>query len=114
MKRQIFLCGLGAFILTFAFLSWRDGLWRYDAAPVTRAAPQPHTSSQGAVASTLFDAPPKAIAPAAAAAPAATAIAPPEPVQSDPQSEPYPTPAVDNGAMLARRDRGAERDSRSR
>jgi hypothetical protein len=93
---RILLCGLGTFILTLAFSFWHD--WRHDAAPVTRAAPQPHKDSlvpAGAVASNPLGPPP--------------AIAPPEAVQSDP----YSTPDVDDGTTLARRDRGAERGSRS-
>lgn len=125
MESRILLCGVGAgvFILTLAFLSWReglwhDGLWRYGAAPAARAAPQPHGSlpSKGAVASNpLVPASeavtaPTAAAATAAAAPAAAAVVPPELAQSEPHS----TPDVDNEALPARRDRGAERGSRSR
>jgi hypothetical protein len=114
MDRRILLCGLmaGTFILTFAFSSWRDGLWRHDAAPATRVAPQPHMISlvsKGAPASdplgTTMTTPTVAVAPA---------VTPPEPVQNKPQSEPYPTPDADNEATLARGDRGAEHGARSR
>jgi hypothetical protein len=108
VEQRILLCGLmvGAFILTLTLSSWHDGLWRSDAAPVTRAAPNPHEDGlvpRGAVA-----------APAAAAMNPPRAIAPPEPAQSEPQSEPSSAPDVDDGERLARRDRGAERGSRSR
>jgi hypothetical protein len=98
----------GAFTLTLVF-SYRH----YDAAPVTRAAPQPDQGSPVPKdkASNPFG--PSSKAPTtstAAAAPPAPAIAPAEPVQS----EPYSTRPVDDGAALVRGDRGAERGSRSR
>jgi hypothetical protein len=102
VDRRILLCGLlvGAFVLTLALYLRRDGLRRPAAAPSTRAAAQPHE----AMATPTGEA-----APAAAMNPP-PAVAPPEPVQSDP----YSTPDVEDGARLARRDRGAERGSRSR
>lgn len=109
MERRILLCSLVASVLTLAFVFWYDGL-RYDAVPATRAAPQPNKGSlvpTSAAASNPF-------APTGAAAPPATAIAPPEPVQSEPQTEPYSTPDVDEGARLARGNRGAARGPRSR
>jgi hypothetical protein len=119
VESRILLCGVmvGAFVLTLAFLFWQDGLWRYGAAPAARAAPHPHNSlvSKGAVASNPLVPSSEAVTtPSAAAALAAAAIAPPEPAQSEPQSEPYSSPDADNGAMPAPRDRGAERGSRSR
>jgi hypothetical protein len=110
VARRLLLCGLAAFALTLALSFWHD--WRYDAAPAARIAPQP---VKGGLASTgaLPSNPSSSEAmttPAAAAAPAATAmtpvIAPAEPVRSDP-------PDVDDRATLVRRDRGAERGSRS-
>src|SRR5580658_9172504 len=42
VKSRILLWALtaGVFILTLAFSSWHEGLWRSDAARATRAAPQ--------------------------------------------------------------------------
>ena len=113
VRSRILLWGLtaGVFILTLAFSSWHEGLWRSDAARAIRAAPQHHKDSlvpTGAVAEVMTT-PTAAPAPADAAAAAPNpppAIAPPEPVQSE------PNPDVD-GATLARRDRGAEQGSRS-
>jgi hypothetical protein len=108
--RRILLYGLtaGAFALTLAFSSWHDAVWRSEAAPVPRAAPQPHQDSlvpTGGVASLPVAPTPEALAtPTDAAAPA---------MQREPQSEPYSTPDVDNGEMRARRDRAAEHGSRS-
>jgi hypothetical protein len=47
VKSRILLWGLTAavFILTLAFSSWHEGLWRSDAARATRAAPQHHNDS---------------------------------------------------------------------
>jgi hypothetical protein len=109
VKSRILLWALtaGVFILTLAFSSWHEGLWRSDAARATRAAPQRPEDSfvpTGAVAEVMTT-PTAAAAPAAAPSPP-PAIAPPEPVQSE------PNPDVD-GATLARRDRGAEHGSRS-
>jgi len=110
VTRRLLLCGIAAFILTLAFSFWHDE--RYDAAPATRVAPRP---VKGSLASTgavpLNPASSEAMTtPTAAVAPAATAmsqvIAPSGPVQSDP-------PDVNDGATLVRRDRGAERGSRS-
>jgi len=102
VERRILLCGLvvGAFVLTFAFSSRHDDLWRSDAAPSTRAAAEVHEAL----------APPTGEAAPAAAMKPPRAIAPTEPVQSEPSS----TPDVDNGERLARRDRAAERGARSR
>jgi hypothetical protein len=109
VKSRILLGGLtaGVFTLMLAFSSWHEGLWRSDAAPTTRAAPQHHKDSfvpTGAVAEAMTT-PTAAAVPAGAPSPP-PAIAPPEPVQSEPD------PDVD-GATLARRDRGAEHGSRS-
>ena len=112
MGRPILLCGLivAAFILTLAFSSWHDGLWRSDAAPVTRAVPQLHEDRlvpTVAVGSRPFGPSAAAMAtPTAAAAPAAAAMEPA-------QSEPYSTPDVDNGDTRARSDRSAERGART-
>jgi|HubBroStandDraft_1064217.scaffolds.fasta_scaffold00036_86 hypothetical protein len=113
VKSRILLCGLvvGTFILTLAFSSWHDGLWRSGAAPVTRAAPP-----TGAVASPPFGPTSEAMTtPTAAATPATAAMNPPPAITTPEsvQSEPYSTPDVDNAAMPARRDRGAEHGSRS-
>jgi hypothetical protein len=100
----------GAFILTLAFSSWHEGLWRSDAAPVTRAAPQPHEDRLAptvAVGSRPSGPSAPAMAtPTAAAAPAAAAM---EPAQSEPDS----TSDVDHGEMRARSDRSAERGART-
>src|ERR1700722_16127812 len=107
VDRRIILCGVGvgAFVLTLAFYSWQDGLWRSDAAPTASIAAQPRQATAMPTAEA---------APAAAAMNPPPAIAPQEPVQS----APYSTLDVDNGEredreMLARRDRGTERGSRS-
>jgi hypothetical protein len=108
VERRILLCGLAVgafFVLTFAFSSWHEGLWRSDAAPSTRAVAQPRE----AMARTTDEA-----APAAAAMNPSPAIAPPEPVQS----EPYSTPDVDNGetengTMRHPSDRAAEHGART-
>jgi hypothetical protein len=104
---RILLCSVavGAFILTLTFSSGHDGLWRHDAAPVARVAPELRSSlasKKGAAASNPFGASSQAATlPTAAAAPAAAiaaAIASAEPVQSEPHS----APDVDDGAMPAR------------
>jgi hypothetical protein len=119
VARRILLCGLmvGAFVLTLAFSSRQAGLWPSDEAPVTPAAPQlkeARLATTDAVVSHPFSSSSEAMArpTAAVTPPAATmnippASAPPEPVQSE------PTPAVDNGEMPPRRERGAEHGSRS-
>src|SRR5579863_9808975 len=111
VERRILLYGLtlGAFVLTLAFSSWHDGLWRSPAAPVAGAAPQPHKDSLVPTGAR----PTAGAAPAAAAMNPAPAIAPPEPVQSEAQNELSSTPDVEDGAMRARRDRGAGRGARS-
>jgi hypothetical protein len=113
------LCGLmvGAFILTLAFSSWHHGLWRADAAPVMRTAQERYKDSLapiGAVAPHPSGSPTAAAAPAAAAMNPPPAIAPSAPAHSEPESEPNSAPDVDNGARLARRERGTEHGSRSR
>jgi len=125
VERRILLCtlGVGAFIVTLAFSSWHDGLWHPDA-PATPAALQHHQDSlvaTGTVAAQPFAPSSEAVTtPIAAALPAAAAMSPPpapaapEPVQSEPQSEPDSNPEVDDNAVRARRDRGAEHGSRSR
>jgi hypothetical protein len=112
VKSRILLCAVavGAFVLTLAFSSRHDGLWRSDAAPSTRAAAQPLESmvtptGEAAPAAAATN-PPPAIAPPAIAPPA---IAPPEPVQN----EPYPTPDADHGERPDPRER-AEHSSRTR
>jgi hypothetical protein len=106
--------GVGTFILTFAFSSWHDGLWRSDAAPVMRAAPTGAVSSHPLGPRSAAKTPPiAAVAPAFAAMIPPPANAPPGLVQSEPQSEPYSTPGVDDEAMRDRSDRGAERGPRS-
>jgi hypothetical protein len=107
---RLLLCGLAAFILTLAFSLWHDG--GFDAAPAAPVAPQPGKSSRASTGAVPWSLSSSGVStmPTAAAVPAATAltqpsvIAPSEPVQSDP---------VDNDATPARRDRGAERGSRS-
>jgi hypothetical protein len=108
MDRRILFSVLvaGTFVLTLAFSSWHEGLWRSDAAPVTHA-----------VASHPSGSPKPAAMPAAMAAPAAAtnpppAVAPSDPAQSEPQSD--SAPDVDSGERLARRERGGGRGSRSR
>jgi hypothetical protein len=103
VKSRILLCGVavGAFVLTLAFSSRRDGLWRSDAAPST---PPATAQSYETMATSTGEA-----APAAAAMNPPPAIAPPEPVQN----EPYPTPDADNGERPDPRDR-AEHSSRTR
>jgi hypothetical protein len=112
MDRRIILCGLvvATFVLTLAFSSWHEDLWRSDPAPATRA-----------VASHPSGSPESAAVPAVMAAPAATEMNPspavaaaPEPAQSEPQSEPDSTANGDSGERLARRERGSGRGSRSR
>jgi hypothetical protein len=108
VARRILLCGLvvGAFVLTLAFSSRHDDLWRSDAAP-TRAAAQPRE----AMATPTGEAAPAA----AAAMNPPPAIAPPEPVQSEPYSTPeFDNRGMENGKMRARTDRAAEHGSRSR
>jgi hypothetical protein len=107
-RRILLLCGLavGAFVLTFVFSSRYFGLWRSDAASSTRAAAQPHEA---------MVTPTREVAPAAAPMNPATAAAPPEPVQSEPNS----APDVDDGQrenteMPARRDRAADHSARTR
>lgn len=106
VERRTLLWGLpvGAFVLTFAFSFRHD--WRSDAAPSTRAAARPPEATGARTGEA---------APAAAAMNPPPAIAPAEPVQS----EPYSTHDVDNGEMAnakmrARTDRAAEHGSRSR
>jgi hypothetical protein len=102
VERRILICGLamGAFVLAFAFFSWREGLWRSEAAPSTHAAAQPHEA---------------AATPIGEGAPAAAAMISPPIAPSEPtQSEPYSAPVVESGVMPARRDRGAEHGSRTR
>jgi hypothetical protein len=108
-RRILLLCSLavGAFVLTFVLSSRYFGLWRSDAAPSTGAAARPHET---------MATPSGEAAPAAAAMNPPTAVAPPEPVQSEPAS----TPDVDNREreneeMPARRDdRAAEHSARTR
>ena len=107
MDRRILLSVLvaGTFVLTLAFSSWHEGLWRSDAAPAARAA---------------LSHPPGSLQPAATPEPADAAVtpppalAPPQPAQTAPQSEPDSTPDVDTGERLARRERGSGRGSRQR
>ena len=120
MQGRILLCGVtvGTFILTLAFLAWRDGLWRREAAPAIPAAPQAHVSfvPKDAASNPLgpsseaVTARAAASAPAATAAPAAGAIASPDPAQS----EPHPNADAENEATPTQRNRGTERSSRSR
>jgi len=108
VARRLLLCGLAAFILTLAFSLWHDG--GFDVAPAALVAPQPGKGSLASTGAVPLKRSSSGLSttPTAAAVPAATAmtqvIAPSEPVQSDP---------VDNDATPARRDRGAERGSRS-
>jgi hypothetical protein len=111
MNRRLLFCGVavGAFILTLALSFWHDGLRRNDAAPATRAVPPPPPLPAPP------DAPAAGGAQAAGSASPAAAMNPPsvtpapEPVQREPQSEPDSSSDADNGAMLARRERGTER-----
>jgi hypothetical protein len=100
---RILQFGLTVFILTLAFSFWHDG--RRDAAPMTRAAPEPYKQrpvSQGAVASNP--------APFAVAAPAAAVMTPPPAI---PPTEVVPDATPDADESHSRSDR-AERGSRSR
>jgi len=105
---RILLCGLAAFTLTLGFYFWHDGR-AGNAAPVTRATPEPYKSSPLEPGATA----PNPMMPTAAAVPAVTAITPPpviaprEPAQIGPDA----TPDVDEAP--ARRDRDTERGARS-
>ncbi len=108
-KRIFLICGLtvAAFILSLAFLAWREGLWTDYPTPVTHAPP---------IAAPIADTAPTA---AAALAPAAmnppAVVTSPPPAQSEPPKESESPPAVDDDeATPARRERGTGRDSRSR
>jgi hypothetical protein len=106
-RRILLLCGLavGGVVLTFAFSSRYFGVWRSDAASSTRAAAQPHE----AIATLTHE-----VAPAAAPMNPPTAAAPPEPVQSEPNSTTDDNGQRENAEMPARRDRAAEHSARTR
>lgn len=128
MRRRILLCGLsvGAFILTLAFSSWHDGLWRLSAAPATSDAPRHLEDGRVATGARASQEPvseavttpgtvvPAAAAPVAAAPVAAAPVAaamPPPLIMAAPEP---PSPNADDGAAVARTGRGTERDARSR
>jgi hypothetical protein len=109
--RRILLCGLvvGAFVLTLAFSSRHDHLWRSDAALTARATVLPDTTPPPDAAAATHEAmptPTDEVAPVAAATNPASAVAAPEPVRSEPDS-------MENGRMRDPRDPAAEHGSRS-
>jgi hypothetical protein len=104
---RILLFGLTVFILTLAFTFWHDG--HHEAAPVTRAAPEPYKErlvSPGAVAPNPT--------PSAVVAPAAVVMIPSPAIPSTEiaQGARDATPDVDESR--SRSGRAGERGSRSR
>jgi hypothetical protein len=104
---RILLFGLTVFILTLAFTFWHDG--HHDAAPVTRAPPEPYKEtlvSPGAVASnpTRF----------AVAAPAAAVMTPSPAIPPTEIAQGAPDATLDVDDSRSRSGRAAERGSRAR
>jgi hypothetical protein len=110
--------GVGAFIVTLAFSSWHEGLWRFERASVTHAAPIPSAAPMTSRTAETALAPTAISLRAAAAVSPPPAVTSPEPVQSEPQSEPRGEPdsasEVDDRAIIERGERGAARGARSR
>lgn len=105
MGTRILLCGLaaGAFIVTLAFTSRHEGLWRTAAAPVHVPRAQPRQDAKrlvpGSAAAAETNSPPP--------------VAAPEPMESAPQSGPYSRADADLEAERARTDRDGGHGSRT-
>jgi hypothetical protein len=107
---------LGAFIVTLAFTSWREGLW-HSAEPPASAVPEPHEDAVAParpVASLASDpspqnvtsTPPSAVTPTPAAMNPTPAAAPPDSSAGQSLYEQNVNPGVDIEAM--KRDRGVQ------